>query len=149
MTIFEDMDGDSEENATQESELPKSSPSSANSEIHVAGRRCAIAALKGFVIGSGLKGGLVLFGILAKKGSKLLRRLFDTSTVFRIQHSGLFCSPKVKLSRNPGGLNDKNALQAVSSSLLETLRYGMFLGTFAGGYCCIDEILVSLGGLKR
>ena len=41
--------------------------------------------------------------------------------------------------------NDEAALLA----LKETLRYGMFLGTFAGAYVSVDECIAALWGRKR
>lgn len=34
-------------------------------------------------------------------------------------------------------------------ALKETLRYGLFLGTFAGTFVSVDEIITSLGGHRR
>lgn len=31
----------------------------------------------------------------------------------------------------------------------ETGAYGLFLGTFAGGYCIVDEAISAIGGLQR
>lgn len=39
--------------------------------------------------------------------------------------------------------------EAVVLALKETLRYGLFLGTFAGTYVSVDEIIASFGGRKR
>lgn len=34
-------------------------------------------------------------------------------------------------------------------ALKETLRYGLFLGTFAGTFVSVDEIVAALGGHRR
>lgn len=34
-------------------------------------------------------------------------------------------------------------------SLKETLRYGLFLGTFAGTFVSVDEIIAAFGGHRR
>lgn len=39
--------------------------------------------------------------------------------------------------------------EAVVLALKETLRYGLFLGTFAGTYVSVDEIIASFAGRKR
>lgn len=39
--------------------------------------------------------------------------------------------------------------EAVVLALKETLRYGLFLGTFAGTYVSVDEIIASFGGRQR
>ena len=41
--------------------------------------------------------------------------------------------------------NDEAALLA----LKETVRYGMFLGTFAGAFASVDECIAALWGRKR
>ncbi|KAH1083391.1 hypothetical protein J1N35_023152 [Gossypium stocksii] len=64
--------------------------------------RIFVASAKGFSIGAGLKGGLALFSILAR----LLR----------------------KKSRKVEAFTNK---EAISLAIKETLRYGLFLGTFA------------------
>ena len=33
--------------------------------------------------------------------------------------------------------------------LKETVRYGLFLGTFAGAFVSVDEIIATLGGHRR
>ncbi|KAG9451524.1 hypothetical protein H6P81_011489 [Aristolochia fimbriata] len=84
-------------------------------------RRWAGAVGKGFAIGAGLKGGLSVFGILAK----LRRRSLLQPT------------------RNSGVITNS---EAIVEALKETLRYGCFLGTFAGTFVAVDECLVALGG---
>ncbi|MBA0691861.1 hypothetical protein Goari_009464 [Gossypium aridum] len=66
-------------------------------------RRIFIASAKGFSIGAGLQGGLAIFSILAR-----LRR---------------------KKPKKVEAFSDK---EAISMAIKETLRYGIFLGTFAG-----------------
>lgn len=39
--------------------------------------------------------------------------------------------------------------EAIVMALKETLRYGLFLGTFAGTFVSVDEIIGSLGGHRR
>lgn len=39
--------------------------------------------------------------------------------------------------------------QALLAALRETLRYGLFLGTFAGGFCTVEETIAALGGSRR
>lgn len=39
--------------------------------------------------------------------------------------------------------------QITSQALQETLRYGLFVGTFAGGYCSVDSIIGAIWGPKR
>lgn len=39
--------------------------------------------------------------------------------------------------------------EAIVTALKETLRYGLFLGTFAGTFVSVDEIIASLGGHRR
>ncbi|XP_040243475.1 uncharacterized protein [Aegilops tauschii subsp. strangulata] len=85
-------------------------------------RRCVGAATKGFAIGAGLKGGLALFSLLVRLRSRR--------------------SPR---SRKAGAMtNDEAALLA----LKETVRYGMFLGTFAGAFASVDECIAALWGRK-
>uniref|UniRef100_A0A1D1YCD7 Transmembrane protein 135 n=1 Tax=Anthurium amnicola TaxID=1678845 RepID=A0A1D1YCD7_9ARAE len=85
-------------------------------------RRCVEAAVKGFSIGAGLKGGLALFAILSRLRSRR--------------------SP----TRKVGAVTNADA---VSAALKDTLRYGLFLGTFAGTFVSVDECIAALGGFKR
>ena len=39
--------------------------------------------------------------------------------------------------------------EAIVMAVKETLRYGLFLGTFAGTFVSVDEIIASLGGHRR
>ncbi|KAG8499319.1 hypothetical protein CXB51_005885 [Gossypium anomalum] len=66
-------------------------------------RRFIVASAKGFSIGAGLRGGLALFSIIARLRGKKLRK--DES------------------------FSDK---EAIVVGMKETIRYGLFLGTFAG-----------------
>lgn len=50
-----------------------------------------------------------------------------------------FGSPFRKLSNS----------EDVVIALKETLRYGLFLGTFAGTFVSVDEIVAALGGHRR
>ncbi|XP_062097299.1 uncharacterized protein LOC133803321 isoform X1 [Humulus lupulus] len=87
-------------------------------------RRIVIASAKGFSIGAGLKGGLALFSILVR-----LRRRKALASL-----------------RKEGVITNS---EAVVTALKETLRYGLFLGTFAGTFVSVDEIIGSLGGHRR
>lgn len=86
--------------------------------------RIFTASVKGFTIGAGLKGGLSLFAVL----SRLRRR-----------HS----LPAAK----------KTQMVSSSADMIlaakETLRYGLFLGAFAGTFVSVDELISSLGGHRR
>lgn len=84
--------------------------------------RCISASAKGFAIGAGLKGGLALFGLLVG----LKRR----SSSIRIAG--------VRTNRD-----------AMSAAWKETLRYGLFLGTFAGTFASVDEAIAAFGGRAR
>ncbi|XP_039059376.1 LOW QUALITY PROTEIN: transmembrane protein 135 homolog [Hibiscus syriacus] len=83
-------------------------------------RRLVVASAKGFSIGAGLRGGLAFFSILAR-----LRR---------------------KSSRKVESMSDK---EAIVLGIKETIRYGLFLGTFSGTFVSVDEIIVALGGHNR
>jgi hypothetical protein len=39
--------------------------------------------------------------------------------------------------------------KAIDLAIKETLRYGLFLGTFAGTFVSVDEIIAYLGGHRR
>ncbi|XP_039070180.1 transmembrane protein 135 homolog [Hibiscus syriacus] len=83
-------------------------------------RRIFVASVKGFSIGAGLQGGLAIFSILA-----------------RLQR---------KKSRKVDAFSDK---EAMFMAIKETIRYGIFLGTFAGTFVSIDEIIATRGGRHR
>ncbi|XP_020104269.1 uncharacterized protein LOC109721212 isoform X1 [Ananas comosus] len=88
-------------------------------------RRCAEASAKGFAIGAGLKGGLALFSILTRLRS---RRSLRSS------------------SRKLGTFTNE---EAVIMAIKETMRYGMFLGAFAGTFVSVDECIAAIWGHKR
>ncbi|RWW64869.1 hypothetical protein BHE74_00027861 [Ensete ventricosum] len=87
-------------------------------------RRCVEAATKGFAIGAGLKGGLALFSVLVR-----LKRRRSLSPSAR--KAGVFTNE-----------------EAVVLALKETLRYGLFLGTFAGSYVSVDEVIAAFDKQK-
>ncbi|XP_028760341.1 transmembrane protein 135 homolog isoform X1 [Neltuma alba] len=87
-------------------------------------RRIILASAKGFTIGAGLKGGLALFSILG-----------------RLRRRGTLNSP-----RKEAAVANR---EAIVLALQETLRYGFFLGSFAGTFASVDEIIVALGGHRR
>ncbi|KAK9134271.1 hypothetical protein Syun_013601 [Stephania yunnanensis] len=82
--------------------------------------RLVMASSKGFAIGAGLKGGLAAFSVLARFMNRRQRR------------------GGVVLSGDATGVAVK-----------ETLRYGLFLGTFAGIFVSVDEFIAALGGKHR
>lgn len=86
--------------------------------------RILIASAKGFTVGAGLKGGLAIFSIL----TRLKRRRLSPS------------QRKVEMFSNS---------DAVAMAFKETLRYGLFLGTFAGTFVSVDELIAALGGHRR
>ncbi|CAA2993105.1 Hypothetical predicted protein [Olea europaea subsp. europaea] len=86
--------------------------------------RVYTASVKGFSIGAGLKGGLALFSFL----SRLRRR------------RSLPSSKKLEMA---------STSEDVILALKETLRYGLFLGAFAGTFVSVDEIIAALGGHRR
>lgn len=85
--------------------------------------RVVTASAKGFSIGAGIKGGLALFSIIA-----------------RLRRTRLSSTRKVKVFSNR---------KAIDLAIKETLRYGLFLGTFAGTFVSVDEIIAYLGGHRR
>ncbi|XP_051124254.1 uncharacterized protein LOC127246757 [Andrographis paniculata] len=86
--------------------------------------RVYTASVKGFAIGAGLKGGLAIFALL----TRLRRRRLLPS------------SKKAEMTSLKADL---------ILALKETLRYGLFLGTFAGTFVSVDEIIAALGGHRR
>lgn len=86
-------------------------------------KRIISASVKGFSIGAGLKGGLSLFSLLVR----LSRQKSRTSTKSRALSSG----------------------EDIVLLIKETLRYGFFLGTFAGTFVTVDELIATLGGHRR
>ncbi|KAI4337697.1 hypothetical protein L6164_016081 [Bauhinia variegata] len=87
-------------------------------------RRIFIASAKGFTIGAGIKGGLAIFSILAR-----LQRRKSPSSLRK----------EVAITNN----------EAIILAVKETLRYGLFLGTFAGTFVSMDELIGALGGHRR
>eukprot|EP00850_Spirogloea_muscicola_P025732 SM004090S15639 [mRNA] locus=s4090:104:1279:+ [translate_table: standard] len=85
-------------------------------ELPITVERCVTAALRGFVVGAGIKGGLALFGALARHAR-----------------------------RGRGG----RAAASPALQLREVWRYGLFLGTFAGGYCVLDDAIAAVWGRAR
>lgn len=85
--------------------------------------RVVTASAKGFSIGAGIKGGLALFSIIA-----------------RLRRTRLSSTRKVEVFSNR---------KAIDLAIKETLRYGLFLGTFAGTFVSVDEIIAYLGGHRR
>lgn len=84
-------------------------------------RRVVVASGKGFSIGAGIKGGLALFAILARFARKK--------------------PPRKEIVVTNG--------EVIVTALKETLRYGLFLGTFAGTFVSMDEVIAALGGHRR
>lgn len=91
--------------------------------------RIVSASIKGFSIGAGLKGGLSLFSLLSRLTRRRRRR---RSSVDSIR----------KLSAGRDG-------EDIVLLMKETLRYGLFLGTFAGTFVSVDEIIAAIGGHRR
>lgn len=108
-------------------------------------RRIVVASAKGFSIGAGIKGGLALFSILARLRRKKSRYTKIWSFFFFI-----ICCENNRLIiswfRKVEAFTDK---EAVSMAIKETIRYGLFLGTFAGTFVSVDEIIGALGGHNR
>ncbi|CAM6129357.1 unnamed protein product [Calypogeia fissa] len=94
-------------------------PDSQKDELWKSVERCISACTKGFVIGSGLRGGLALFTILTR------------------------------LKRRKSSVSGKSDAEAIRVALKETLRYGLFVGTFAGSFCTVDETIAAIGGGRR
>ncbi|KAL1364022.1 hypothetical protein HN51_012180 [Arachis hypogaea] len=84
-------------------------------------RRVLVASAKGFSIGAGIKGGLAVFAILSRLTRKQRQRK--------------------ELAVTNG--------EAIVAAVKETLRYGLFLGTFAGTFVSMDELIGALGGHRR
>ncbi|KAJ1296604.1 hypothetical protein BS78_01G314500, partial [Paspalum vaginatum] len=90
-------------------------------------RRCVEAVLKGFAIGSGLKGGLALFSALLRLRGLVSRR--------------------ARISSAAAATNAAEA--ALVGAVKETVRYGLFLGAFAGTYVSMDECIAAVWGRER
>ncbi|KAL2642605.1 hypothetical protein R1flu_010192 [Riccia fluitans] len=54
-----------------------------------------------------------------------------------------------RLTRKKKSVLEKSNSDAIVLALKETLRYGLFLGTFAGGFCSVDETIAAIGGPNR
>lgn len=116
-------------------------------------RRCAEASAKGFAIGAGLKGGLALFSILTRLRS---RRSLRSSSRFDLAYFALisFSFPSILRMilivwccfRKLGTFTNE---EAVIMAIKETMRYGMFLGAFAGTFVSVDECIAAIWGHKR
>lgn len=89
-------------------------------------RRFLEASIRGFSIGAGLKGGLSLFSILAR--------------LFSLGSKGV--SP-----RKAGTIFKDSGVFMIA--VKETLRYGMFLGAYAGTFVSVDELISAVCGNKR
>ncbi|KAL8167053.1 hypothetical protein V2J09_008552 [Rumex salicifolius] len=85
--------------------------------------RIISSSVKGFSIGAGLKGGLSLFSLVVR----LSRQKSRSSTKSRALSSG----------------------EEILLLIKETLRYGFFLGSFAGTFVTVDELIAALGGHRR
>jgi hypothetical protein len=46
-------------------------------------------------------------------------------------------------------LGGKTNNEAIRAALKETLRYGLFVGTYAGVFCTVDETIAAIGGCRR
>ncbi|KAK8952285.1 hypothetical protein KSP39_PZI003466 [Platanthera zijinensis] len=90
-------------------------------------RRFLEASIKGFSIGAGLKGGLSLFSLLA--------RLWSLGSKGVSTRSG-----------KAGEIKDPGVFMIAAK---ETLRYGMFLGAYAGTFVSVDELISAIWGRKR
>ncbi|CAH8346301.1 unnamed protein product [Eruca vesicaria subsp. sativa] len=88
-------------------------------------RRIITASIKAFSIGTGIKGGLAIFSIFAR-----------------------FARPRHRSSSRRTGDYFSNS-EAISMGIKETLRYGLFLGTFAGTFVSVDEAICSFAGDQR
>ncbi|XP_028771807.1 uncharacterized protein LOC114729035 [Neltuma alba] len=87
-------------------------------------RRILIASAKGFTVGAGLKGGLSLFSILA--------RLKQRRPLTSLRKEAL-----------------KTNSEAIVTAVKESMSYGLFVGTFAGTFVSMDELIGALGGHRR
>jgi hypothetical protein len=122
-------------------------------------RRCVEAAAKGFAIGAGLKGGLALFSVLVRIRSRRSPRSRSltrgrTSWMFwcGFFFGGLTALKLVLVPWRAGECRKAGAMtneEAVVLAVKETVRYGLFLGTFAGSYVSVDEYIAAVWGRKR
>jgi hypothetical protein len=120
-------------------------------------RRCVEAAAKGFAIGGGLKGGLALFSVLVRIRSRRSPRSRSLSRAHKLDAFGaggfgltalnLVLVPwRAAECRKAGAMTND---EAVVLAVKETVRYGLFLGTFAGSYVSVDEYIAAVWGRKR
>lgn len=120
-------------------------------------RRCISSSGKGFAIGAGIKGGLAAFSILARLRSRKLssaasarsdemRIIFITLHFSEIRLLLIFVLFTGFSFLKAGIVSDREAL---ATALKETIRYGLFLGTFAGTFVCVDECIAAFGGHDR
>ena len=131
------------------------------SEGYEAVERGLLAALKGFSIGAGLRGGVALVGLLMK--------------LVRQRAGGRQGGGKGGGGGGPGGGgggavvgtrlgSPPGSLPAATSAAMtvammigeglagviaEAVKYGVFVGSFAGTYCLVDEGVAAAGGRKR
>ncbi|GJN07740.1 hypothetical protein PR202_ga25598 [Eleusine coracana subsp. coracana] len=110
-------------------------------------RRCVEATLKGFVIGSGLKGGLALLSVVVR----LRRLLTGRSKSFSHKPALLRCLFNLQFwcatCREPATATT-NA-EVVLRAAKDTMRHGIFLGAFAGTYVSADEFISAVWGRNR
>jgi hypothetical protein len=116
-------------------------------------RRCVEAAAKGFAIGAGLKGGLALFSVLVRLRSRRRSPRSRSAFAFALPLSPAEVAAYVTYGflwrgacRKVGAMTNE---EAVVLALKETVRYGLFLGTFAGSYVSVDECIAGIWGRKR
>eukprot|EP00249_Psilotum_nudum_P004941 c18447_g1_i1 orf=307-2004(-) len=84
--------------------------------------RCITSSIKGFAVGAGLRGGLTLFSLLMR----------------------------LKQKRSNGAKSLQRPVRELANfGLSETLRYGLFLGSFAGTFSTLDELIAALWGFRR
>lgn len=58
----------------------------------------------------------------------------------------LLCRGVLVECRKAGAMTNE---EAVVLAVKETVRYGLFLGTFAGSYVSVDEYIAAVWGRKR
>lgn len=83
--------------------------------------RCITSFVKAFAVGASLRGGLSAFSIL----TRLRRKSKKTSA------------------------SQKSTAELIGPILKDVLRYGLFLGSFAGTFSTVDELIAAFGGFKR
>lgn len=132
--------------------LPPAVPAAVEGELRWL-RRCVEAAAKGFAIGAGLKGGLALFSVLVRLRSRRRSPRSRSAFAFALPLSPAEVAAYVTYGflwrgacRKVGAMTNE---EAVVLALKETVRYGLFLGTFAGSYVSVDECIAGIWGRKR